>query len=139
MPSLLRAAGLRLVTLSERYGIPTDETVPDHRWLGEAGARGEAVLMKDARIRYQPAEKAAVVAHAVRCFCLTGGNLSADDMAACFLDNLDAVTAAWKLGRSCSPCSAAGSSTTLTTATPVCSAFPPTGGPRSSPIPIGRS
>ena len=68
--------------------------VPDHQWLGEAGARGEAVLMKDARIRYQPAEKAALVAHAVRCFCLTGGNLSADDMAACFLDNLDAITAA---------------------------------------------
>jgi hypothetical protein len=43
---------------------------------------------------YQPAEKAALVVHAVRCFCLTGGNLSGDDMAACFLDNLDAITAA---------------------------------------------
>ena len=94
VPSLLRAAGLRLVTLAERYGIPADEGIPDHQWLGEAGARGEAVLMKDARIRYQPAEKGTLVAHAVRCFCLTGGNLSADDMAACFLDNLDAITAA---------------------------------------------
>jgi hypothetical protein len=94
VPALLRAAGLRLVTLSERYGIPTDETVPDHQWLSDAGERGEAVFMKDARIRYQPAEKAALVAGAVRCFCLTGGNLSGDDMAACFLANLDAITAA---------------------------------------------
>jgi hypothetical protein len=49
VPSLLRAAGLRLVTLSERYGVPADERIPDHWWLGEAGARGEAVFMKDAR------------------------------------------------------------------------------------------
>ncbi len=50
--------------------------------------------MKDARIRYQPAEKAAIAAHAVRCFCLTGGNLTGDEMAGCFLDNLDAITVA---------------------------------------------
>ena len=31
VPALLRAAELRLVTLSERYGIPADETVPDHQ------------------------------------------------------------------------------------------------------------
>ena len=45
VPSLLRAAGLRLVTLSERYGVPADERIPDHWWLGEAGARDEAVFM----------------------------------------------------------------------------------------------
>jgi hypothetical protein len=94
VPSLLRAAGLRLITLSERYGIPADETVPDHQWLRDAGERGEAVFMKDARIRCQPAEKAALLAHAVRCFCLTGGNLTGEAMAKCFLDNLDAITAA---------------------------------------------
>lgn len=94
VPSLLRAAGLRLVTLSERYGIPTDEIVADHQWLAEAGQRGEAVFMKDTRIRYQPAEKAAITEHSIRCFCLTGGNLNGDAMAACFLDNLDAITAA---------------------------------------------
>jgi hypothetical protein len=94
VPALLRAAGLRLVTLSERYGIPADETVPDDQWLKDAGERGEAVLMKDARIRYRPAEKAALVTYAVRCFCLTGGNRTGDEMAACFLDNLDAITTA---------------------------------------------
>jgi hypothetical protein len=50
--------------------------------------------MKDSRIRYQPAEKAALLEHAVRCFCLTSGNLSGEAMAACFLDNLDAITRA---------------------------------------------
>ena len=94
MPELLRAAGLRLVTLSERYGIPADETVPDDQWLRDAGERGEVVFMKDARIRYRSAEKAALVTYAVRCFCLTGGNLTGDDMAACFLDNLAAITTA---------------------------------------------
>ena len=94
VPALLRAAGLRLVTLAERYGIPADENVADHAWLAEAGRRGEAVFMKDARIRYQPAEKAAINTHAVRCFCLTSGNLTGDEMAARFLDNLDAITLA---------------------------------------------
>ena len=94
VPALLRAAGLRLVTLSERYGIPADESVSDDRWLRDAGERGEALLMKDARIRYRSAEKTALVAFAVRCFCLTGGNLTGDEMAACFLDNLDAITVA---------------------------------------------
>ena len=70
VPPLLRAAGLRLVTLSERYGIPADEIVADHQWLAEAGQRGEAVFMKDTRIRYQPAEKAAITEHSIRCFCL---------------------------------------------------------------------
>ena len=50
VPALLRAAGLRLVTLSERYGIPADETVPDDQWLRDSGEQGEAVFMKDARI-----------------------------------------------------------------------------------------
>ena len=29
LPELLRAAGLRLRTLAEVYGIPADETIPD--------------------------------------------------------------------------------------------------------------
>jgi hypothetical protein len=52
VPNLLRAAGLRLVTLAERYGIPNDEIVQDTEWLADAGRRGEAVVMKDDRVRY---------------------------------------------------------------------------------------
>lgn len=91
VPQLLRAAGLRLVTLAERYGVPADERVTDEQWLADAGTRGEVVLMKDARVRYNPAEKAAIVRHNVKCFCLARRDLSAADMADRFLRNLDAI------------------------------------------------
>lgn len=65
VPDLLRAAGLRLRTLSEVYGIPADEDVADVDWLERAGASGWVVLMKDERIRYRPAERQALVVHRV--------------------------------------------------------------------------
>ncbi len=40
VPDLLRAAGLRLHTLAEVYGVPADEKVTDVEWLALAGARG---------------------------------------------------------------------------------------------------
>ena len=52
VPDLLRAAGVRLRTLAEVYGIPADEAVEDVDWLAHSGARGWPVLMKDERIRY---------------------------------------------------------------------------------------
>lgn len=52
VPSLLRAAGLRLTTLAEHYGVPQDENVPDEEWLALAGERGWVVFMKDYRVRY---------------------------------------------------------------------------------------
>lgn len=94
VPALLRVAGVRLVTLAEHYGIPEDETIADEDWLQLSGERGWGVFMKDTRIRYNPAEREAVKAHAVQCFCLSSQNLSADDMASRFLDNLDAITTA---------------------------------------------
>jgi hypothetical protein len=41
--------------------------------------------MKDERIRYRPAERAAVIAPRVQAFCLTSGNLKAVNMAAQYL------------------------------------------------------
>lgn len=85
VPALLRAAGLQLRTLSEEYGIPADERVPDTEWLELAGRNGWIVLMKDERIRYRPVERAALVAHRVRAFCLTSGNMRAAAMAAAYI------------------------------------------------------
>ena len=79
------------MTLSEHYGVPEDEGIADEEWLELAGRRGWAVFMKDARIAYNPAERDAVRTYAVQAFCLSNQNLSADDMAARFLDNLDAI------------------------------------------------
>lgn len=91
VPELLRAAGLRLVTLTEHYGIPQDESVADEEWLELVGSRGWVVLMKDTRIRYNPAEREAVKRYSVQAFCLSNQNLTAATMAARFLDNLDAM------------------------------------------------
>lgn len=91
VPALLRAEGLRLITLAEHYGIPADEDVADEDWLELAGAREWVVFMKDTRIRYNEAERLAVKAHSVRAFCLSNQNLTAEDMAKRFLDNLDAI------------------------------------------------
>ena len=89
VPSLLRGAGLRLHTLAEVYGQPADQDVTDVDWLERAGQAGWVVLMKDDRIRYRPAETAALVAHGVRAFCLAGGNLRAAAMAEQFLGVID--------------------------------------------------
>ena len=91
VPRLLREGGLRLVTLAERFGIPADEDVTDEQWLRDAGERGEVVFMKDARVRYNPAEKAAILERQVRCFCLARRDLKADEMAARFLRNLTRI------------------------------------------------
>lgn len=94
VPQLLRASGLRLVTLAEHYGVPADEAVVDEEWLELAGRSEWAVFMKDTRIRYNPAERSAVLRHSVQCFCLTSQSLSSDEMARRFLDNLDAIAQA---------------------------------------------
>ena len=94
VPALLRAAGLRLVTLAEHYGIPVDQNVTDEDWLQLAGEQGWAVFTKDARIRYKRAEKEAISKYRVRCFCLRGKNLRAEGLAQRFLDNLARIVKA---------------------------------------------
>jgi PIN like domain len=98
VPTLLRNEGLRLVTLAERYGVPADETIGDVQWLTDAGRFGEAVLMKDERIRYNEAEKHAVKQFSVMCFCLSKKNLKSTEMAAYFIKNLAAITRACASG-----------------------------------------
>lgn len=57
VPGLLRASGLRLVTLAEHYGIPADEAVQDTEWLELAGRNRWVVFLKDARIRSRSVER----------------------------------------------------------------------------------
>jgi hypothetical protein len=94
VPDLLRAAGLRLRTLAEVYGIPADEGVEDIDWLSHAGDQGWPVLLKDDRIRYRPAERAAMIAHDVQAFCLSTGNLRASALANQYLSVLDDLATA---------------------------------------------
>ena len=50
VPTILRAEGLRLITLSEHYGIPVDETIDDDEWLELAGT-SELAVLGPARLR----------------------------------------------------------------------------------------
>ncbi len=81
VPELLRAEGLRLVTLAEHYGIPNDETIDNTEWLQLCGERGWLAVMKDDRIRYVGAERTALVESRVRAAVITNANLPAADMA----------------------------------------------------------
>lgn len=94
VPSLLRVEGIQLHTLAEVYGIPADESVSDVEWLGLAGTQRWPVLMKDERVRYRPAERLALIEHNVQAFCLTSGNLRAQQMAEEFLLVLDDIATA---------------------------------------------
>ncbi len=94
MPTLLRAAGIELVTLAEHYGMPEDETVEDVTWLADSAQRGWVAFMKDERIRRRPAERLAIEANRARCFCITNMNLPSAAMAQRYLDNLPAIAAA---------------------------------------------
>ncbi|HEV2888285.1 MAG TPA: hypothetical protein VGX49_15345 [Jatrophihabitans sp.] len=94
VPALLRAAGLTVYTLVDIYGSPADENMKDPEWLSYAGNHGWPVLMKDQRIRYRAAERAAVNAYRVNAFCLSGGNLKATVMAEHFLNVLDRIAQA---------------------------------------------
>ena len=89
VPDLLRGSGLVVHPLAEVFGVPADESVDDRVWLERVGAERWVVLMKDERIRYRPAERAALLDHGVRAFCLTNGNLPARAMAEHFLASLD--------------------------------------------------
>ena len=94
VPRLLRESGLRLRTLAEVYGVPQDEGVADTDWLARCGDEGWAVLMKDERIRYRPAERDVLRSSGVRAFCLTSGNLRAAEMAQQFVDVVDDMVVA---------------------------------------------
>jgi hypothetical protein len=94
VPNGLRDAGMELVTLSERYGIPEDQTIEDKTWLRDAGRRAEVVLMKDRKIRYRSAELAALKKYDVRAFCLTHGNLTGSEMVEHFTANMSQILTA---------------------------------------------
>jgi hypothetical protein len=91
--ALLRVEGLRVVTLAEHFGVPRDATVTDVEWLEVVGGRGWVALMKDNRIRYNAAERAALRTHAVRCFVITNAQLTADAMAERFIRRIDGMAA----------------------------------------------
>ena len=88
VPAALRDAGANVLTMAEVYGERVGQGLADEEWLRDAGEHGWIVLMKDAKIRYRPAELDAVRTFAVRAFCLTNANLRGDEQAARLVTNL---------------------------------------------------
>lgn len=101
VPQILREAGIEVVTLSEHYGVPEDQSIADVEWLELAGSRHWPVLMKDSRIRYRAPERAALLAHGVQAFCLTNANLKAAQMAEEFLESMERIRFAIAVDRPC--------------------------------------
>jgi len=90
VPAILRAAGWTLRTHHEVYGA-RDEAVGDVEWLQMCGAQNLPVLSKDRRLRYRPAEIAAIRRHEVKAFVLMRGGLRAVDQAARFGRSREAI------------------------------------------------
>jgi len=90
---MLRSAGWSVRTHIEVYG-GRDQEVEDVEWLELCGREGWIALTMDRRVRYYPAEVAAIRRHRVRAFALASGNLRAADQAHRFLTNQARITAA---------------------------------------------
>jgi hypothetical protein len=91
VPTGLRQAGIELVTLAERYGVPADEQVTDVQWMRDAAAHDEAVLMCDDAIRKRnPAERAVLMETRLRAFVVSS-QISGDEVVTRFTSNLSAI------------------------------------------------
>jgi hypothetical protein len=91
VPDALREAGAAVHVMADVYGERIGQGLADEEWLRDAGERGWVVLMKDAKIRYRPAELQVVVDHGLRAFCLTNANLRGVEMAERFVENLPRI------------------------------------------------
>jgi hypothetical protein len=87
----LRDAGAVVHPMADVYGERIGQGLIDEEWLRDTGERGWVVLMKDAKIRYRPAELQVLIDHGLRAFCLTNANLRGVEMAARFVDNLPRI------------------------------------------------
>lgn len=94
VPRFLRAAGLWLVTLSEHYGTPRDQGIPDAEWLELVGSNGWVAFTKDKRIGRLRDQREAIVSNRVRCFYLANQNVAAEEMGNRFLRNLPRIVEA---------------------------------------------
>lgn len=91
VPQGLRAAGVDLVTLAERYGVPQDEQIDDERWMREAAENDEAVLMCDDAIRKRnPQERQILISVKLRAFVINP-QLTAEQVVRRFLTNRPAI------------------------------------------------
>ncbi len=86
--------GIALTTMREHYGEMAGQRVADVAWIALTAERGWIGFHKDDKIRRNEVERQAVVASGARMFCIPRADITADDAAARYLDNLEAICAA---------------------------------------------
>jgi len=92
VPRILRAAGLKLVTLTEHYGKPADQEITDVRCINDATAHDWVCLLKDSAVARNVAERQAIRDAGARCFCIVNQNLPAAQMAGRLLAAIGEIT-----------------------------------------------
>jgi hypothetical protein len=91
VPRGLREAGVDVISLAKRYGVPNDEDVTDIQWMRDAAEHGEAVLMCDDAIRKKNPEERRVLAEVALQAFIVNAQLPATEVIKRFLDNREAI------------------------------------------------
>jgi len=94
LPAMVREAGFTLTTMREHHGEAEAKLVADVEWIALTAERGWIGFHKDAEIRRNEVERQAVVATKARMFCMPRADITAADLAARYISNLPAITAA---------------------------------------------
>lgn len=76
----LRALGLTVQTIDDRYGTGAAPSVDDPTWITEAARDGYVLLGADLRIRYRTAERWALCRASARYLAFPRGDLTAVQM-----------------------------------------------------------
>lgn len=91
VPGALRGAGWHVVTMRERYGSVSAQSLADIDWIRDATVEGEALLTGDKAIAKRPIEARAVIVTAARVFALGANQLTGAQKAQRFLDHEAAI------------------------------------------------
>jgi hypothetical protein len=94
LPTLLRAAGFTLTTMSEHYGEHQAQLVADVDWITLVAQQNWIGFHKDANIRRNMVERQTVIASAARMFCVPNAKITAQDLANRYIANFAAIAAA---------------------------------------------
>ncbi len=92
VPDALRAAGWIVVSMRERYGNLTAQSLADIDWITDATAEGEVLLTGDKAIAKRPLEAQAVVESGARVFALGSSQLTGRQKAQRFVDHQPTIS-----------------------------------------------
>jgi len=93
VPQGLRKAGWTVVTMRERYGKISAQSLADIDWIADAAAHEEIMLTADKSIAKRPREAGVVVRACARVVALKDGRVTAQQQVDLFLAHASALMA----------------------------------------------